>query len=157
MRLLAAALLAGSCGGCAAAAAVPIFSVASAGASTANVGYATWRGSRLQYVDLVGIDRMTSAALTVFDELSLTVSEPRDTALEAVIVERSYVVRTERGRLAEIQIDRLTPSMTRFTIDVGLFGDRASARLLVDSIQRELRRMIDADAAAGRSPGAADP
>jgi len=130
--------------GCAAAVAVPLFSIASAGASTADVGYATWKNGRLRYVDDAGLAEVTAASRAALEGLDLRAGEALDITHKGEVRKRIIEAFADGDELVTVRLERLTDRMTAVTIDAGFLGDREAARLIADHIRGRLRSVGDA-------------
>lgn len=117
-----------ACVGCAALGFAPI-------ASVANFGYAAWTGSRLEFVEDAGFERVTLAAERALIGLDLSVELTSELRRDGIVRRRVYQVRSERGDLAMLTMVRLTPTMTDLTLDVGILGNRPAGELMADHIR----------------------
>lgn len=114
--------------GCAALGFAPI-------ASVANFGYAVWTGSRLEFVEDAGFERVTVAAERALIGLDLSVELTSELRSDGIVRKRVYQIQSERGDLAMLTLVRLTPTMTDLTLDVGILGNRPAAELMADHIR----------------------
>lgn len=104
-------------------------------ASVANFGYAAWTGSRLEFVEDAGFERVTLAAERALIGLDLSVELTSELRTDGIVRRRVYQIRSERGDLAVLTLVRLTPTMTDLTLDVGILGNRPAAELMADHIR----------------------
>lgn len=141
--LPAAVLLLPAC-----AAAVPAVSALSAGAAAGEKGFSFWQSGRLYYVDEGTMEDMCAAIATTIDALDLEVhAEDVDTE-DGVLRGRDWAVRTERGHLARIEVERLSSAMVSVELNAGSFGNRAAIELVAQRIKHELDAIH-----AARDPG----
>ncbi|MEQ9459687.1 MAG: DUF3568 family protein [Phycisphaeraceae bacterium] len=139
--------------GCiAAAAAVPVFSIAAASMSTADKGYGFWKGSKLRYVDETNMAAMRWAVEKTIDRLGLTIDKYKQD--EDKPYYRWVLHHDEGDELATITLERVSRRMMAVTIDVGMFGDKASGRLIASRMQTYLNEYSQA---TGEMPSNLEP
>lgn len=105
---------------------------AAAGAAAGAGAYAYAKGD-LEATRDAPLDRAWDATLAAIDELAFPVHASSKDALQGRL-------KAERADGADITIklDRLSPEVTRFRIRVGIFGDEATSRLIMEEIDRRL-------------------
>lgn len=120
--------------GCATIATAPIIA---AGAAAGQSGFAFWQSGTLKYVDEATVDQISTAVTRTNARLSLEVDGVLDEERDGVL-RRTWRLRTATSRLLEVEVRPITETMCGVAVKVGLFGNRAAARLYVDRLRFEL-------------------
>lgn len=110
--------------------AIPGCVVAAAGAGAGGAAYAL--GKLVVLVDSP-VKEVAAAAEGALKDLDIAVSESRSTALDAEI----------RGKTAQndsvaVYVERKTEKSSEITIRIGVFGDEAKSRAILDKIKARL-------------------
>ena len=98
-----------------------------------GAGGVVWAKERLEEKFTVSVSKAHEAALKALEELELPVNEDKKDKLTAKI--RSEFA---DGKGIWIDIQSLTESSAKITIPVGIFGDEAKSRKLLDTIHRHM-------------------
>ena len=125
---------------------VPLATAATAGARVVSLGYATWSNGVLRAVEPVRFEDAEEAVLLMAERLAVQIDSRSESGMRLAdgtrieIGERSWRIRSDRGHLAVVSIRRVTAEMTALRVSVGLVGDEAAARLMLDQIRIEMGR-----------------
>ena len=98
-----------------------------------GAGGVVWAKERLEEKFTVSVSKVHEAALKALEELELPVNEDKKDKLTAKI--RSEFA---DGKRIWIDIQSLSESSAKITIRVGMFGDEAKSRKLLDTIHRHM-------------------
>ncbi len=102
-----------------------------------SAGAGAYVNGEIQAAWTVPLDTLWPAAQASVQDLQFTLVRSKlDSGLKGVI----FVQDNER-RSIEINMAAITPTVTRFTIRVGVFGDEAISRLIVKSLELEVDKL----------------
>ncbi len=98
-----------------------------AAASAASTGSAVYRRGKLNASWMADFDLVVAAAEAACSDLALVITASSGDARKG-----QWIVRSEKndGKDIVIRIERKSPSLTEFQIDVGWFGSETTARLV---------------------------
>jgi Protein of unknown function (DUF3568) len=133
MRLLLLLLLPFVGTGCAAASLATLGTVAGLGATAVGTGANVYSLGKLDSAEMHGADTTWAAVNDAARDLSLT-------PVFATVDGPKWFVRYTDARhdTIEFTLDARTDTLTRVRIDVGLFGDEPTARLLLQRVRARL-------------------
>ncbi|MEM1099455.1 MAG: DUF3568 family protein [Planctomycetota bacterium] len=112
------------------------FAAIGAAAYATQAGAAVVKGGKINGAVLVPADSVNRAVLQGIEDMGLE--------LKSIDTRRSfrtaYVAKDDRGAKIKVRIRERSETLTRLQVDVGWFGDAATARLLAGRIEYHLRR-----------------
>jgi hypothetical protein len=114
-------------GGCAAGVDLAVIGAAS---QAAGSGSAMFSAGKLKAVGMVDIESVRTAVLIAAEDLSLTVEKESSSRPGR----RRMVLRDDRMTRLWVHLEQRTPTLTRMTVSVGLFGSEPTGRLLLKRI-----------------------
>ncbi|MBU6412849.1 MAG: DUF3568 family protein [Planctomycetes bacterium] len=104
--------------------------VAAAGAGAGTYAYVT---GELSSVEQANVDKVWKATQEAVKELQFTVKEQSKDALQGRLV-AEQADKTD----ITIKVERETDTLTKVRIRVGVFGDEATSRLIMDKIKSNI-------------------
>lgn len=105
-----------------------------------SAGAGAYVNGEIQAAWTIPINSLWPAAQAAVRDLQFTVVRERlDDSRKGVIFVQDAVKRS-----IEINMTAVTPTVTRFTIRVGVFGDEAISRLIVKSLELEVQKLHEA-------------
>ncbi|MEM7576416.1 MAG: DUF3568 family protein [Planctomycetota bacterium] len=112
------------------------FAAIGAAANATQAGAAVVKGGKINGAVLVPADEVNRAVRQGIEDMGLD--------LRSVDERRTYrtafVAKDDRGAKIKVRIRERSETLTRLQVDVGWFGDAATARLLAGRIEYHLRR-----------------
>jgi hypothetical protein len=128
--------------GCAAGVDVALISAAAGAASSAaDAGSAVYSAGKLRSVGMLDVESTRTAVLIAADELGLEIeeeSEPGPGRYRIVLID-------ELNTRIYVHLQERTPTMTRLTINMGMFGSEPTARLILKRIAVAVNEHFEAD------------
>lgn len=128
--------------GCAAGVDIALIGAAAGAASSAaDAGSAVYSAGKLRSVGMLDVESTRTAVLIAADELGLEIdeeNEPRPGQYRIVLID-------ELNSRIYIHLQERTPTMTRLTINIGLFGSEPTARLILKRIAVAVNEQFKAD------------
>lgn len=127
--------LAITAGGCAALPLAALGTVLGVGASAVSTGASVYSLGKLNSAELASADQVRHAAEHAADELDLHVV---DGAFDASGLDYAMHLVDRSGGKVEIIVQERSARLTRLRVDVGLFGNEPTARLILERVRARL-------------------
>ena len=111
------------------------FAALGAAANAAQTGATTVRGGKVNAVHLADAATLADAVVRAFNDLGLRTTLHRESSPR----HRTLMARDDLDSRVTVRIEQRTPRLSRYQIDVGIFGHVLTARLVLRRIEAQLQ------------------